>query len=366
MSFLQGPAWMPPDAKRKPEEPERPQTAGWMNAPVRADKPAQTSAVLAGQTYGGYLPEDAPLPKQGSAVIGAGNLSPEPMVKAVKQKEEEDKKAAEQRSKFFGSEGNYAAQEMSVDAYLTLTPRQRAVVDANTALITASKEDNDSWAKKPDAGQWDENYRDQVKQAFGETGGSDTYAPRTMAVLKDLGLDLNGKDLDQYLNHSALVTADDLNSLAPGATAAQDNPRQQNAVAFAEKASARLSQTLAAGQTLLDSIRTGTETGKELFGAPATADPVGFTDSPRDEDLRKAFDVFSQVRSQEDLTPERVSSVYAELQQNHNVTPNEVAKYFDTRLQASEYGDGALAPRGTNVEYLSPADFRSKFLMRGE
>jgi hypothetical protein len=284
--------------------------------------------------------------------------------------QQEEKKAAAEKNKFFGDEGQYAPQEMSVEAYLNLPPRERAAVDANTALVSAAKDDIADWSKQQGS-ITDQNYLSQVNEKFGGDGGSDTYAPRTMAVLEDLGLNLQGKDLDQYLNYSALVTADDLKALAPGATAGSD-PRQQNAVQFAEAASARLSETLASGQNLLDSIRTGSDTGRQLFGQPAAAEPVGFSNSARDADLAQAFDILSQTRSQQDLTPETVSGLYAELQSKHGVTPNEVAQYFDTRLQANEYLNATegepvtLGGKGSSLEYLSPQDFRSKFLMRGE
>jgi hypothetical protein len=288
-------------------------------------------------------------------------------------KQVEEKQAAEKQNNWFGGEDQYATKEMSVDQYLTLTPRQRAAVDANTALVQAAEQDTTSWAKQQVAGKPidDKNYLDEVKQSFGDTGGSDTYAPRTMAVLQDLGLNLQGRDLDQYLNHSALVTDADLKALVPGATAT--DPRQQNAVAFAEAASARLSETLATGQNLLDSIRTSSDQNKQLFGASGpTTPPVGFANSERDADLQQAFDILAQTRSQQDLTPETVSALYAELQQKHGVTPNEVAQYFDTRLQSNEYlgatGDQpvSLGGPGSSLEYLSPQDFRSKFLTRGE
>jgi hypothetical protein len=287
------------------------------------------------------------------------------------KKQVETKKAAEAQNEFFGGKGQYAPEQMSVDAYLQLSPQQRAAVDANTALIQAAEEDKASWAKQQVAGKpiEDQDYLGKVKGKFGDAGGSNTYAPRTLAVLDDLGLDLQGKDLDQYLNYSALVTADDLNTLKPGAAAS--SPRQQNAVAFAEKASARLSETLASGQTLLDSIRANSDTGRQLFGEPASTDRVGFTNGERDADLKQAFDILSQTRSQQDLTPETVGGLYTELQEKHGVTPNEVAQYFETRLQANEYLNAAedssvtLGGPTSSLEYLSPADFRSKYLTRG-
>jgi hypothetical protein len=241
-------------------------------------------------------------------------------------------------------------------------------------LVQAAEQDKASWAKQQLAGStaWDEDYFNQVKQSFGDNAGSDTYAPRTMAVLKDLGLNLNGKDLDQYLNYSALVTADDLKGLTPAATAAPtDDPRLQNAVAFSGAASTRLSETLAMGQNLLDSIRSAPN-GKELFGTAPASSQVGFTESPRDKELAQTFDILAQTRSQADLTPDTMAKVYAELEQKHGVTPNEVAQYFETRLQSKEYEgaatgqQGSLQPEGVSVDYLTPADFRAKFLTRGE
>jgi hypothetical protein len=286
---------------------------------------------------------------------------------------EDKRKAEDSLGAYFGGEGKYVPEEMSVDAYLTLSPQQRASVDANTALVAAAEQDIASWAKQQVAGKAvdDKTYFEQVNNTFGDKGGSDTYAPRTMAVLGDLGLNLEGKDLDQYLNYSALVTADDLKALAPGASTSADDPRQQNAVAFAEAATTRLSETLAAGQTLLDSLRTSSETGTQLFGQPATTAPVGFTNNERDADLKQAFDVLAQTRAQTDLTPETVGKLYSELQTKHGVTPNEVAQYFETRLQSNEYlnaaedSDVTLGGPTSSLDYLSPQDFRAKYLKTG-
>jgi hypothetical protein len=288
------------------------------------------------------------------------------------EKQVEAKKAKSNENNFFGDEGEYVTEQMSVDAYLQLSPQQRASVDANTALVQAAEQDVASWAKTQVAGKpiQDQDYLNKVKGSFGELGGSDTYAPRTMAVLEDLGLNLQGKDLDQYLNRSALVTAEDLRLISPDL--AKTSPRQENAATFAQAASTRLSETLASGQTLLDSIRTSSDTGRQLFGEPTTTDPIGFgNSSERDADLKQAFDIFAQVQSQQDLTPETVGGVYAELEQKHGVTPNQVAQFFETRLQSNEYLNAAedtdvtLGGPGKSLEYLSPADFRSKYLTRG-
>jgi hypothetical protein len=378
----------PAPAPAPARDPFRPQSApSFIPFPsLPAPAPPPSIAAPAAPTTGPWRPinfapppENAPPPPSLQAPQPEGLSFRSGQKEAEKQVEQ--KKAASQQNNYFGDQASYAPKEMSVDAYLTLTPIQRAAVDANTALVQAAEQDVASWAKQQVAGKAidDKDYLNQVKDKFGETGGSDTYAPRTMAVLEDLGLNLQGKDLDQYLNHSALVTDADLKLLgAPTANTAipgirPEDPRQGNAVAFADAASNRLSETLAVGQNLLDSLRTGSEKGPELFGKPTTAAPVGFAqNNERDADLAQAFDILAQTRSQQDLTPETVGGLYAELQQKHGVTPNEVAQYFETRLESNEYlnaaqdSDVKLGGPGSSLDYLSPQDFRSKFLKRGE
>jgi hypothetical protein len=349
---------------------------GAQQAPAQQEAPAPSWNSQQANWMSSPLNETPALP-QNVFPNGQQNymVSPNPGAKEQVAEREQTAKTEAAQKNWFGDEGQYAAKEMSVEEYLNLAPRQRAAIDANTALVQAAEQDKSSWAKQQLAGStaWDDDYFNQVKQSFGDAGGSDTYAPRTMAVLKDLGLNLDGKDLDQYLNYSALVTADDLKGLTPAATTAPtDDPRLQNAVAFSEAASTRLSETLAMGQNLLDGLRSAPN-GGELFGtADSTPPPVGFTESPRDAELAQTFDILAQTRSQQDLTPDTLAKVYAELESKHGVTPNEVAQYFETRLQAKEYEGAAtgqevtLQAPGTSLPYLTPQDFRAKFLKRGE
>jgi len=362
-----------PAEQQAPAAPQRSQSFQTIAAPRQEQAPSQDQGWAPfRQINFSPPPANAPQPVNFQAPLPDGFSVTRGQEEAKKQVE--TKKAREEKSEFFGAAGEYAPEQMSVDAYLQLEPRQRAAVDANTALVQAAEQDIASWAKSSVAGKPidDKDYLNQVNQSFGEAGGSDTYAPRTMAVLQDLGLNLDGRDLDQYLNRSALVTASDLDTLRTGAEPVSgDASRQNNAVAFSSAASNRLSETLASGQTLLDSLRTGSEQGAQLFGAPASADRVGFAQGERDADLAQAFDILSQTRSQQDLTPETIGGLYTELQEKHGVTPNEVAQYFETRLQANEYlntsgdTDVTLGGVGSSLEYLAPQDFRSKFLTRG-
>lgn len=107
---------------------------------------------------------------------------------------------------------------LTPEEYNALSPRQRAAVDYNTLLATAVKKDlnrQDRYAKLGDAAH--DRYDKSVKQMFGEDGGSDLYAPETMAVLRQLKIGKDeAADLDDYLNLKVAITADDLKDITDG------------------------------------------------------------------------------------------------------------------------------------------------------
>ena len=113
-------------------------------------------------------PANAPAPLDFQKSQLPGPMFMEGQKEAAKQVE--TKKAAEAQNEFFGGEGQYAPEQMSVDAYLQLSPQQRAAVDANTALIQAAEEDKASWAKQGMSGKPidDQDYLGKVKGKFGD------------------------------------------------------------------------------------------------------------------------------------------------------------------------------------------------------
>jgi hypothetical protein len=108
---------------------------------------------------------------------------------------------------------------MTWDEYNALDPKQRAAVDFNAGLVTSVRRD-----RKADYGEPDKDakkaYDDLVKKIFGEDGGSDTYAPATVALLESIGFTDKNADLDDFLNLSAAVKEGDLKFLdQPGVVA---------------------------------------------------------------------------------------------------------------------------------------------------
>src|SRR5690606_20013309 len=150
------------------------------------------------------------------------------------------------------------AEEMSWDDYNALSPRQRAAVDANTAIINAVNADRSDW----EAGRRVEmdGYDEALMALFGETGGSDMYAPRTVAVLQQLGLGdthlASVGDLDDYLNLRALVDTDALGAAnMPDDFVGPVDTRTANARHFSSAAQTALADALARGQEILDAVR---------------------------------------------------------------------------------------------------------------
>lgn len=98
-------------------------------------------------------------------------------------------------------------RELSQEEWNALSPQQQQGVIANYSLYQASQADKELALK---GNQDDETYTSQVSEAFGEDGGSDTYAPNTMQVLSELGYKNDARDLDEFLNGAAIADSRDV------------------------------------------------------------------------------------------------------------------------------------------------------------
>ena len=115
----------------------------------------------------------------------------------------------------YGDDDTFYTKELSQEAYAALAPRQRAAIDANTALAQAIMADKAEYDANAKLATSDKDYVSGVKALFGEERGSENYAPRTLAVLQSLQntgtANVVGKsDLDDYLTGRRLLREDDL------------------------------------------------------------------------------------------------------------------------------------------------------------
>lgn len=263
--------------------------------------------------------------------------------------------------------GKVNVTELTGDGYYGLTPEQRAAVDVNSQLYAAIVADKEAWKQGGYAkDEGDEEYRATVEELFGKEGGSGMFAPRTVALLRELGLE-NDKDapgdLDNYLNLSALLSSDDIAGMNSGATGA----RADNAQRFSEAAVTRLADTLKSGQTLLDTARNRTG-NVDLFGEGQA--PIGFNPlNDRDKELNLTFEILAN--SEEKVTSQQLQDqISALVNAFPGLTSSSIYNYFDNRLKQYEYGRAAgdsAAILGGSAErsYLSPEEFRARYFPKG-
>lgn len=110
------------------------------------------------------------------------------------------------------TEENYTAAPLTWEAYSALPSEQKSAIDWNTLLIEAREKDLAREAappKVPDA-QARAEYDEKVKNIFGETGGSQVYAPNTVTLLDNLGIKAQGQDLDEYLGLNRAITSTEM------------------------------------------------------------------------------------------------------------------------------------------------------------
>lgn len=120
-------------------------------------------------------------------------------------------------------EGVGDVERMTQEEYDALTDKERAAIDFNTMLVGATRRDRrqqDSY----DPNQKQEGRYDRlVKEMFGEDGGSQKFAPETVALLDQIGFKDQAADLDDFLGLKAAITEKDINNMGrlPGPTLAQ-------------------------------------------------------------------------------------------------------------------------------------------------
>jgi len=262
-------------------------------------------------------------------------------------------------------------RQLSWEEYDALTPRQQAAIDANGALYNAILADKEAGS----SGERIAGYDDSVLELFGEHGGSDTYAPRTVALIRELGLEqLPNQDLDQYLGLNALIREDDLSLLADmdrenpyaesGTPEGVSHVRLGHVNRFSDASLEAMSRVLAQGQSLLDAARASSgDAGSQLFGERGQT----LTDM-YSQDMETLFEKMS--RREGGLTSEQLSQVLYGMEQEYQLTASQIQDYLETRLRATSYGAAAggantITGLASDVDYLTPEEFRQRYYTGG-
>jgi len=245
-----------------------------------------------------------------------------------------------------GGSDHFNVKQLSWDEYDALNSNQRAAVDANSALVSAVKDD------KLNGGKADSHYKAQIRDLFGKGADTSTYAPETAKVLQQLGLKNPNSNIGNYTTGSALVDTRALHKLqdlpegqiaSPNTDWTPDKIQASNAEALASSTKSRLGQLLNQGQDLLQGAK-GTST------VPIQAS----------QDLDKIF-MFWANRDNK-TTPDEAAKDVQWVQQTYNIDPATVAKYFQQKLEATRYGQELGA---TGANNYSPDEFRAQYFQNG-
>lgn len=107
------------------------------------------------------------------------------------------------------------SQSLTWEEYDKLSDADRAVVDFNGDFLEARAKDfeNKKVYEKTATPEQKAKYDEDLANIFGGRGGSETYAPNVLSLLKSVDFDAVGQDLDEYLNLDRLVTADEMDIL---------------------------------------------------------------------------------------------------------------------------------------------------------
>jgi hypothetical protein len=241
--------------------------------------------------------------------------------------------------------------------YNALDSRQKSILDAQTQLWNAVQEDTKaSAAMTPDqqkAAIENTDYASTVTGLFSEQGGSSKYAPRTVALLSELGLGGDFKDLDEYLSGSAFLTKAQILDSTGEAPAADANYGEQNAFRLGAGATnPNISGVLASGQSLIDALQ-GSADYSFVQGLPSTTkpDPLASLTDLQNSGLSSLMQGMALS-----VEPEDLGTFVDTVQKEYGVTP-ELTEAFLRRELNNWEASGTSFGEG----YMTPEEFRIKW-----
>ena len=270
-------------------------------------------------------------------------------------------------------------EEMSWEEFKQLGPRQRALVDLNSLLADASAADlalGDASVPK----EARETYDTLAKElGFDGNRGSERYAPNTLALIEQLGLNTGTRDLDEFLDLSVGATRDELETIRGGdkkwtrRLLSEDGPtpdkysrlRASEQRRWAEEAGDKIQEAMTAslekGNAILNDFRSTMEAGRvgtvrQLGGeSQETERGLGFGNTEEDQYFQRAYRALQDPAGLNDHP-----AFFAELRRElGDEGLNTFFKYADSRSRNERrYGLPELPEDLKDVQRLDPKEFR--------
>ena len=269
----------------------------------------------------------------------------------------------------------HKSYQMTWGDYNALTDRQRAAVDFNTMLVQAREKDLNTDYHQ--TAQQQATYEKAVERMFGANGGSETYAPETMAVLNQIDFtptdNKQGDTLDDFLGLKAAISEKDLENftipktplLKPaydvvGSFDGRDTNAEFNAQLVAK--TRELESSLAKGNEVLQNFQASAKFARNedlaYFGGVANDvhTPLGFGSGADDQYIQQAYAAIAEKRpGDEESLRSSLPMLYASLEQRG--LKDDFLKYADARTrQAAQYGVPLI---GGDKTARTPQEYRA-------
>lgn len=330
------------------------------------------------------MPEPVPMTYMPGA-MGTMVLVPSPVIQQTTAPEAE--KVGEEPEREQDKAKGRKSYEMTWDDYEALSDQQRAAVDFNTMLVEARQKDLKLQDKYEASPSQRSTYNQAVERMFGDDGGSQLYAPETVAVLNQIGFEATdarrGDDLDDFLGLKAAITEKNIEDFA---LPSKQSPAKQvltgyeNAIdslpfvnvtgdsradltAQLTAKTATLEDKLAQGNKLLQNFQASTRFARneelQYFGGRPNdvKVPLGFGESADDQYFRTAFETIANKAYDQDMD-QVIGLITQDLGPKGQM--DAFWKYVDLRTkQAMEHGTPLVEAK--NVQARTPEEYREMF-----
>ena len=177
-----------------------------------------------------------------------------------------EQKAVEGAADTYNKPKTRRTYQLTWDEYNKLSEDQRAAVDFNTLLVQAREKDLKHQEEYKPSEEQKAAYDEELHRMFGENAGSETYAPETLGVLKQIDFQSNGETLDDFLSLKETISArelknfdlavpDPIETSVPEVVSAVHNLTGQDRGAYNTGTPTRLAEAMAKAGDVLQSLR---------------------------------------------------------------------------------------------------------------
>lgn len=253
----------------------------------------------------------------------------------------------------FGYGSELTVRELTNEEWAALSPSQQQGVIASWALYQAAEADRETFTGGEERF---EGYDEAVNSVFSEGRGSDTYAPRTVEILQNLGYSNPDMDLDYFLNTSAIPTYEDILGETLGTAPAARREVFDSLSNSALFSSESITNALSKGQSILDALQVSGQVSDSLREFSAGQPELYENLTP--EDFSR-LDTLARNLASRDVNARLVDDY--ELNNRLAATIDEAKQVYGDDLIVNYFMD-SIRNNTDSVTYMTPEEFSAAWL----